>query len=188
MKNKYYNDAIIGGKNITASYSKNGELLRLIYPSPDYMQFIDYFETGVKINDSGIIYLHQDINNMYQQYYTEDTNILNTEIKNTYFNLKITQTDFVLLKNSVLVKKYTFENKNSIELNVNFLIHSKLLSDYNNMVGAVVKDNTLIQYTHNTAFCITSNKEMLSYQLNDTKNNINSGEIAIGRKSLICID
>ena len=74
------------------------------------MQFIDYFETGVKINDSGIIYLHQDINNMYQQYYTEDTNILNTEIKNTYFNLKITQTDFVLLKNSVLVKKYTFEN------------------------------------------------------------------------------
>ncbi len=84
------------------------------------MQFIDYFETGVKINDSGIIYLHQDINNMYQQYYTEDTNILNTEIKNTYFNLKITQTDFVLLKNSVLVKKYTFENKNSIELNVNF--------------------------------------------------------------------
>lgn len=48
MKNKYYNDAIIGGKNITASYSKNGELLRLIYPSPDYMQFIDYFETGVK--------------------------------------------------------------------------------------------------------------------------------------------
>ena len=178
MKNKYYNDAIIGGKNITASYSKNGELLRLIYPSPDYMQFIDYFETGVKINDSGIIYLHQDINNMYQQYYTEDTNILNTKIKNTYFNLKITQTDFVLLKNSVLVKKYTFENKNSIELNVNFLIHSKLLSDYNNMVGAVVKDNTLIQYTHNTAFCITSNKEMLSYQLNDTKNNINSGEIA----------
>ena len=178
MKNKYYNDAIIGGKNITASYSRNGELLRLIYPSPDYMQFIDYFETGVKINDSGIIYLHQDINNMYQQYYTEDTNILNSEIKNTYFNLKITQTDFVLLKNSVLVKKYTFENKNSIELNVNFLIHSKLLSDYNNMVGAVVKDNTLIQYTHNTAFCIMSNKEMLSYQLNDTKNNINSGEIA----------
>ena len=78
MKNKYYNDAIIGGKNITASYSKNGELLRMIYPSPDYMQFIDYFETGIKINDSGIVYLHNDINNIYNQYYTEDTNILNT--------------------------------------------------------------------------------------------------------------
>ena len=178
MKNKYYNDAIIGGKNITASYSKNGELLRMIYPSPDYMQFIDYFETGIKINDSGIVYLHNDINNIYNQYYTEDTNILNTEILNTYFNLKIKQTDFVLLKDSVLIKKYIFENKNSIELNINFLIHSKLLSDYNNMVGSIVKDNTLIQYTHNTAFCVFSNKELLSYQLNDTQNNINSGKIA----------
>ena len=178
MKNKYYNDAIIGGKNITASYSKNGELLRMIYPSPDYMQFIDYFETGIKINDSGIVYLHNDINNIYNQYYTEDTNILNTEILNTYFNLKIKQTDFVLLKDSVLIKKNIFENKNSIELNINFLIHSKLLSDYNNMVGSIVKDNTLIQYTHNTAFCVFSNKELLSYQLNDTQNNINSGKIA----------
>ena len=178
MKNKYYNDAIIGGKNITASYSKNGELLRMIYPSPDYMQFIDYFETGIKINDSGIVYLHNDINNIYNQYYTEDTNILNTEILNTYFNLKIKQTDFVLLKDSVLIKKYIFENKNSIELNINFLIHSKLLSDYNNMVGSIVKDNTLIQYTHNTAFCVFSNKELLSYQLNDTQNNINSVIIA----------
>ena len=31
MKNKYYNDAIIGGKDLTASYTKNGELLRLMY-------------------------------------------------------------------------------------------------------------------------------------------------------------
>ena len=46
------------------------------------------------------------------------------------------------------------------------------------MVGSIVKDNTLIQYTHNTAFCVFSNKELLSYQLNDTQNNINSGKIA----------
>ncbi len=177
MKNKYYNDAIIGGKNITASYTKNGELLRLMNPSPDYMQFIDFFETGVKINDSRIIYLHNDINNTYKQYYTENTNILNTEIQNTYFNLKIKQTDFVLIKDSVLIKKYVFENKNSIELNIDFLIHSKLLSDYNNMVGSLVKENNLIQYTHNTAFCVFSNKELLSYQLNDTQNNIGSGII-----------
>ncbi len=177
MKNKYYNDAIIGGKNITASYTKNGELLRLMNPSPDYMQFIDFFETGVKINDSGIIYLHNDINNTYKQYYTENTNILNTEIQNTYFNLKVKQTDFVLIKDSVLIKKYVFENKNSIELNIDFLIHSKLLSDYNNMVGSLVKENNLIQYTHNTAFCVFSNKELLSYQLNDTQNNIGSGII-----------
>ena len=99
MKTKYNNDSIIGGKNITASYTKNGELLRVMYPFPDFRSWIDEFKTGVKINDSGIIYLHEDINNQYNQYYTEDTNILHTEITNTYFNLKIKQTDFVLLKN-----------------------------------------------------------------------------------------
>src|SRR5574344_192855 len=148
MKTKYNNDAIIGGKNLTASYTKNGELLRVMYPFPDFRSWIDEFKTGVKINDSGIIYLHEDINNQYNQYYTEDTNILNTEIINTYFNLRIKQTDFVLLKNSILIKKYEFENKNNIELNVNFLIHSKLLTDYNNMVSGEVKNNTLVQYCH----------------------------------------
>ena len=31
--------------------------------------------------------LVDDINNIYKQYYDTDTNILNTEITNTYFNL-----------------------------------------------------------------------------------------------------
>ena len=60
MNNKYLNDAIIGGKEITASYTKNGELLRLMYSTPDFRQFLDFFHTGVKINDSCIIYLHED--------------------------------------------------------------------------------------------------------------------------------
>ena len=33
MKTKYYNDVFIGNKNILATYSKNGELLRLYYPN-----------------------------------------------------------------------------------------------------------------------------------------------------------
>ena len=56
MKTKYNNDAIIGGKSITASYTKNGELLRVMYPFPDFRSWIDEFKTGVKINDSGILY------------------------------------------------------------------------------------------------------------------------------------
>ena len=110
MKNKYFNDAIIGGKDITASFTYNGEMLRLMYNMPDFRQFLEYFHTGVKINDSCIIYLHEDQNNRYNQYYTEDTNILNTEIENTYFNLQIKQVDFVSMKNSVLIKRYIFKN------------------------------------------------------------------------------
>ena len=126
MENKYINSAIIGGKNITASYSENGELLRLMFPAPEYKQFIDKFRTGVKINDSAIIYLEKDINNNYDQYYTENTNVLNTEIENLYFRLKIKQIDFAMTKKSILVKRYIFENNNSIDLKINFLINFKL--------------------------------------------------------------
>ncbi len=177
MKNKYNNDAIIGGKNITASYTKKGELLRVMYPMPDFRSWIDEFLTGVKINDSGMIYLHEDINNQYCQYYTENTNILHTEILNTYFQLSIKQTDFALLKKSVLVKKYEFENKNNIELHVNFLIHTKLFSNFNNMVGSFIKDNMLVQYCHDYAMYTFSKTPLLNYQLNDTDENISSGEI-----------
>lgn len=177
MKNKYNNDAIIGGGNITASFTQKGELLRVMYPAPDFRNWIDEFVTGVKINDSGMIYLHDDINNQYHQYYTENTNILHTEITNTYFNLSIKQTDFALLKNSVLVKKYEFENKNSIDLNVNFLVHAKLLSDVNNMVGSEIRENALIQYCHDYCLYTFSKMPFMSYQLNDTKENIGSGVI-----------
>lgn len=177
MNNKYFNDAIIGGKEITASYTKNGELLRLMYSTPDFRQFLDYFHTGVKINDSCIIYLHQDQNNRYTQYYSEDTNVLNTEIENTYFNLKIKQIDFVEMKNSVLVKRYILQNNNTIDLNVNFLVHSKLLSNPNNMVGSKLEDNVLLQYSHNNTMCMFSKKAISAHQLNDTDNNIGSGII-----------
>ena len=94
---KYLNEAIIGNKNMLATYTQKGELQRIYYPTKDNRQFIDFFYTGVKINDSNLIYLHEDINNIYKQYYDINTNILNTEITNTYFNLKILQTDFIPL-------------------------------------------------------------------------------------------
>ena len=61
---KFYNEAVIGNKKMLATYSKKGELLRLFYPNVDFRQFIDYFHIGLKINDSQIIYLHEDINNV----------------------------------------------------------------------------------------------------------------------------
>ena len=108
MSNKFFNDAVIGNKNVRATFSSTGELLRAYYPSVDFKQFVDFFHVGMKVNDSAIIYLHQDINNRYNQYYTENTNILNTEIENTYFNIKIRQIEYSL---SVFV----FVHKNSTQ-------------------------------------------------------------------------
>ena len=46
--------------------------------------WIDEFLTGVKINDSGIIYLHEDINNKYCQYYTENYSKQSYYIRDKY--------------------------------------------------------------------------------------------------------
>ena len=172
MENKYYNEAIIGNKNIVASFSKKGEMLRLFYPTRDYRQFIETIHTGLKVNDSAIIYLHEDINNEYEQYYTQNTNIINTKIKNTYFNLSILQTDFVPITKDIIIKKLTFTNENTIDLNVNFLIYSKLLSNNNNMVGSKVENDILMQYSHDYTFSIFSKTPILSYRLNNSDEDI----------------
>ncbi len=174
---KYFNDAIIGNENITASLTKNGELLRLLYPYTDYKQFIDFYHIGLKINDSNIVYLHDDINNVYNQYYLEGTNILNTEILNTYFKLKILQTDFVCIKENVLVRRFKFVNENVIDLNLNLLIHSKLITTDNNQVSGLIQNDALLQYMHDYSVCTFSKDKLLSTQINNTKANIFEGQI-----------
>ena len=177
MKKKYYNDAFIGNKNVTASFSKYGELLRLYYPLPDYRQYSSFFHVGIKVNDSNIIYLHSDINNRYKQYYNEKSNVLNTEIENTYFNLKIKQTDCVMINQDVVLKKYVIKNENTIDLDIKFLVHSGVISSYNNMAGGMIENNALIQYSHNFTCAIFSKEKLYSHQLNNVERNINSGEI-----------
>jgi len=177
MKNKYYNEAIIGNDKIVASFTSKGEMIRLFYPTRDYRQFVDCMYQGVKVNDSAIIYLHEDINNQYEQYYEEDTNILNTKIKNTYFNLSILQTDFASISQNILIKKLKFTNENSIDLNVNFLIYSKLLSNFNNMVGSKIENDIFMQYSHDYTYSIFSKTPILSYRLNNSKEEIKLGTI-----------
>lgn len=174
---KYYNDAIIGNQNILASFTKQGEILRLLYPTRDYKQMIDFFHVGLKINDSRLVYLHEDINNIYMQQYEEDTNILNTEILNTYFNLKVVQTDYASIKENVLVRKYKFTNENTIDLNLNFLVHSSLTSSPENRVSGMCRNDALIQYNHEYMLCTFSKEKLLSSQINNSKANIEDGKI-----------
>lgn len=178
METKYLNEAIIGNKKMLATYTSKGELQRIYFPSKDNKQYINYFHTGVKINESDLIYLHDDINNVYKQYYDTDTNILNTEITNTYFNLKILQTDYILIKENVLSKKYTFINEGTIDLNTEFYIHSELLSDINNFVGCKIVDGGMTQYAHDFAFStFAKGKDIIKHQINGSKDKIKRTEI-----------
>ena len=178
METKYLNEAIIGNKKMLATYTQKGELQRVYFPCKDNKQYINFFHTGVKINESDLIYLHDDINNIYKQYYDTDTNILNTEITNTYFNLKILQTDFVLLKENVLAKKYTFFNEGKIDLNTQFFIHSELLSDKNNFVSAKIIDGGMLQYAHDFSLStFAKEKDIIKHQINGSKETIKRADI-----------
>ena len=159
---------------------RKGELERLYFPTKDNRQYINFFHTGVKVNNSDLIYLHDDINNVYKQYYDTDTNVLNTEITNTYFNLKILQTDFIMLKENVLVKRYVLMNEGKIDLNINFYMHSELVSDPNNLVGCRVLDlnNGMMQYAHDFVLStFAKGYRLLSYQINGSYETIKRGEI-----------
>lgn len=175
---KYYNEAIIGNRNMLATFTEKGEMQRIYFPCKDKKQYVDFFHTGVKVNSSDLIYLHDDINNIYKQYYDADTNILNTEVTNTYFNLKILQTDFVLIKDNVLVKRYAFMNDGKIDLDVDFYIHSSLLSDTNNTVACKTIDGGMMQYAQDFSFStFAKGYHLLSHQINGSKDTIKRGEI-----------
>ena len=195
MENKYLNEAMIGNKNMLATFSSKGEIQRIYFPSKDNKQYIDFFHTGVKINSSDLIYLHDDINNVYKQYYDTDTNILNTEVTNTYFNLKILQTDYIMIKENVLVKRYTFVNEGKIDLNTSFYIHSELLSDYNNHVGGKIIDGGMMQYAHDFSFStFAKGYHLLKHQINGSRETIKRGEIydkdyiGMSKDTSICYD
>ena len=177
MRTKYFNDGVIGNERITASFSDKGELLRLFYGSADFKQFVDYFHVGIKINDSNLVYLHQDVNNRYEQEYVPNTNILKTEIYNAYFNVKVTQTDFVPIKENVLIRKYVIKNENRIDLNINMLIYSKTLTNINNDTSGYFKYGSLLQYNHDFTMCTFTKEKPLSVQINNVSNNIMSGDI-----------
>lgn len=177
MRKKYYNDAFIGNEKITCSFTKYGELLRLYYPTPDYRQYFDFFHVGIKVNDSNIIYLHKDVNNSYNQYYEEDSNILHTEIYNSYFKLNVKQTDFTMIDDDVIVKKYAFTNNSDDVERVNFLVHSKMMSSFNNMAGGMLRNDVLFQYCHNYTVAIFSDEDITSSQMNNVNATINSGII-----------
>ena len=83
MMEKYLNEAIIGNQRMLATFSYKGEMLRLSYPNKDNRQYLKYYKTGVKINDSDLIYLHEDINNTYLQYYVQ-TQVQQKQIPEIY--------------------------------------------------------------------------------------------------------
>ena len=177
MQVKNFNDGVVGNKKLRASFTRKGELIRLLYGQADFKQFLEAYHIGMKVNDSNLIMLHDDINNTYSQKYVENTNILLTIIYNTYFNIEVEIHDFVPLSDNVLIRKMIFKNKNVIPLDIKTVVYSRLLTDMNNDTSGYVKNNSLIQYNHDYSICTFSPTDIFKEQINNSLSNLRFGEI-----------
>lgn len=43
MENKYLNEAIIGNKNMIATFTGKGELQRIYFPNKEIRQYVNFF-------------------------------------------------------------------------------------------------------------------------------------------------
>ena len=82
-----------------------------------------------------------------------------------------------MLKDDLIIKKYKFINKNNINLNINFLLHSKVKPSDTNEFSARVIDDIFMQYNHDYTMGIFSNQKINSYQLHDINQNFETGNI-----------
>ena len=87
------------------------------------------------------------------------------------------QTDFTMIGNDTIIRRYAITNGNDCELNFNFLVHSKMMSSFNNMAGGMIMNNALVQYSHNFICATFAKQKISSYQINNVNDNIDTGLI-----------
>lgn len=162
---KYINEAFIGNGKVRVTFDERGKILRIIFPSPDHKQFVNYLDFALKINGE-ILYLN-DGSNSYNQMYVEKTNILITEIRNDRFGVKITLTDFCPPKENLYIRNINIQNLNDYSIEIEPVINSNAHSSHNYEISGFIKQDALIQYAKDYSMAIFSKE-------NIARNNVNN--------------
>lgn len=81
------------------------------------------------------------------------------------------------MQDDIIIKKYKFTNANSIDLNINFLVHSKMNTSAENPISTRMFNESLLLYNHDYVAGFFSKERLLSYQIHGTNNTISSGKI-----------
>lgn len=161
---KFFNNAIIGNSKILGCLNENGELIRLYYPNIDYFQNIDRFRMGLIDGDK--IKWFDDVT-IKKQYYKG--NVVYTELE--FDGFEVLQRDYILINKNIVVRKLKINKKS------NLVVYSKLNTDINKKVSGMVVDNTLIQYCQEMYMATFSDKNISKYQINNSKNVMQNGEL-----------
>lgn len=168
MAKSYFNSMITGNSAMLACVDDRGELIRLFWPDIDYLQHIGRLTVGLNCPQlrQETLWLHSDEWKA-EQHYTEDTNIAVTAYFSDQFGLKITQSDFVLPDQSVLMRCYEVENTGALSMEAGFTVYSSAVST-NSQPGCILYEHSLsalIHYKHDYYYSISSGIKAAGYQL-----------------------
>ncbi|NMB34335.1 MAG: glycoside hydrolase [Clostridium sp.] len=168
MIKTHFNDAIIGNSKMLACLTSKGELIRLFWPHIDYPQHIErmaagIFYTGHKNSTSWL----NGCDWHHKQYYVEHTNILKTICQSNQKGLRIEQIDFALIDKDILVRQYTIENTGYDKVDLGFMQYSSMISTNPELLSTLFDFNadSLIHYRHNYYTSISSEREVVQFQL-----------------------
>ncbi|MFT4146440.1 MAG: glycoside hydrolase family 15 protein [Mobilitalea sp.] len=177
MAKSYLNDAIIGNSRMLGCISSEGELLRLFWPNIDHMQQVDQFEVGFRLDNDNSVFLGNNNFNI-EQRYENKTNILITQFTHEQTSIKIIQSDFCLMEQDIMLRRYTIKNLSNEDRNLRWLLYSSSTTSKENFTGSLIdlEREALIHYQRNQYMSISSDLAIESFQLGgDPKASIQSG-------------
>lgn len=168
MGKPYINNAVIGNGSMLGCVTETGELIRLYWPEIDFPQHLEKMLTGffdTRVSNSTLWFGEGD--HEYRQRYLEDTNILETVAFLSKLPLEVSQIDFCLPDEDVLVRHYAIKNLGSDELAIGMGVASHVISSQQDM-GNTLFDfqlDALVHYRHDGYWAIGSDREVKEFQI-----------------------
>lgn len=168
MGKPYINNAVIGNGGILGCITETGELIRLYWPEIDFPQHVEKMLTGffdARVPNS-TLWFSEGEHDVHQEY-LEDTNILETNVHFFKLPLEVTQTDFCLPDQSVMIRHYTIKNSGKEEFHAGMGVASHVISSPMDM-GNTLFDFTmdaLVHYRHDGCWAIASNMTVKEFQI-----------------------
>ncbi|NQS75046.1 MAG: hypothetical protein HQP61_01190 [Peptococcaceae bacterium] len=140
--------AIIGNSKMLACHRENGEIFKLFWPHIEYGQHLGHFWPGIRIaypEWKGFTkWFHLNIWENTQRY-IDNTNILETTLTSNTHHIKVTQSDFVLPDNDILVRHYQFKNEGKKSEQITFFIYCSFTIE-----GSAIQDGAYIDFSNNS--------------------------------------
>lgn len=168
MGKPYINNAVVGNGSMLGCITETGELIRLYWPEIDFPQHLEKMLTGFfDITEAnGTIWFSEGDHEVTQRY-LEDTNILETTAVFSRLPLQVTQTDFCLPDEAVLVRHYTLRNMGGADIHAGIGVASHVISSPQDM-GNTLFDfqmDALVHYRHGGVWAIGSSLPVMQFQI-----------------------